>query len=301
MLVDEPEKGLHRQGEWETTRVLESLVEDRNLFVATHSPSLLDLEDALVLHVEGGELKNLSNRTGDLLAASLRPSDLVGTYRGFVLVEGSHDAMLINHFNGDELLERRVKVVSASGGMNFAGFISSGLLFDFSTAPLLIAVDNIPNERLERAWSRVTSSFEQSTSRSDRAKVRQALSESDDDLPPGITEHKFIRETMKRVLESGQHRRVSFFGFTQPDIVMYLPYESFGLSRSWQSLWAEWSSMSSSSRRRFEFAFKNWTPLVDSRSQRLVNETSIVKVLGEFQDRGRPQEFDGLAKAILAL
>jgi hypothetical protein len=296
-LLDEPELGLHRQAEFNVEKVVKLLSTTSPFTViATHSPALLDIEGAKVFHVRSGKAEDLSFRNEALLEAGLHLSDLVGMHRGFLLVEGPHDKLVLEHFLGHTLESRRIKVIHAGGGSQFPGSIN--VLLNFSSAPVVIVADNLLHDQVQQAWT-----LAKSTVTADKyhrsQKGMAAIKGIELAQSKGAAEDKFVRSTMDQILKTEEYERVYFYGLSKPDIEFYLPESAFGLNKTWEQVHDEYKNWEQQIRKQprkspSEWrAFKSW--LSDSNGNRIVNESSILKALKTTQDT-IPPEFIKLAE-----
>jgi energy-coupling factor transporter ATP-binding protein EcfA2 len=290
-LVDEPELGLHRQAEWVAAAILKRL---RSMMgysvVTTHSPAFFDMNGSTLLRVDRGEVRDLTLRAGELETIGLQPADLLGLYRAFLIVEGEHDKLVLNHFLGETFDKLRIKLVQASGGKTYPGVVASGLLFDYSSAPIIVTSDALENEKLNEVWSEMKAVFEKDPAFEIGRRVSRATRVFKSAFALGGSnrlsgELSYILETMKQVLFLEQHRRVQFFGFSKKDIQFYLDASSFGFQKSWEELSTEHEAARSGK------PFKSY--FVDNSGKPLIHSDSIKAALEKFQD-SVPQDFADL-------
>ncbi len=160
LLIDEPEAALHRSAEAHMASYLADLTADGStrLLVATHSPELLDLPAARVFEVTRSrglrKVSSLSPPTRDnMTSLGLNPSDLLRRQRGFVLVEGEHDELLLKTLFEDELRSLRVEVLPLRGAHQLTP-AKIGFLFDYTPAHIFIMLDNIDWKDMYETWER---------------------------------------------------------------------------------------------------------------------------------------------------
>jgi hypothetical protein len=218
--------------------------------------------------------------------------------RGFLLVEGPHDKMVLEHFLGHTLESRRIKVIHAGGGTQFPGSIN--VLLNFASAPIVIVADNLRHEALQQAWT-----LAKSTVRSDKyhrsQKGMAAIKGIGLSNNEGSAEDKFIRNTMDQILKTDEYERVYFYGLSKPDIEFYLPESSFGFDGTWESQYADYKAWEKQVRKQPRKSPSEWRPfkawLSDANGNRFVNESSITTALNASQD-DVPPEFASLAELL---
>ena len=104
------------------------------------------------------------------------------------------------------------------------------LLLDFTTATIIVAVDNVRGERLAELWRRVRELATNGDAEGAIALVHETLRRG-----PG--EEQRVREFCSRAIELGELWRFEIFGFDKPDIVEYLDHRMLvPESKSWADL-----------------------------------------------------------------
>ena len=242
LFFDEPEAGVHRTAEadlalclnsdsWlRTTQPRTYLSSDhgRTIVVATHSPEFLGLANANLLHVDGGQARQIGPvDRASLALLGLRPSDLLSRIKTFLLVEGEHEKIVFETLFGEELNQLRVGLVVARGGKNMKDIFDSQVLFDFSDARIVALLDNIDAGRVHSLWNRAKDLAATGQVDEAGALVRSELPRQ------GSGENRFLSQFLTRALEGGEHERVGAWGLQKEDIVLYLPTEAFGIRRTW--------------------------------------------------------------------
>ena len=307
LLMDEPESALHRSAEAHMARALMSYAQEegRQVIVATHSPELIDLPGARVLEVSrppgSGNARVSDLRPVDLSALEqlgLNPSDLLRRQRGFLLLEGLHDEVLIKEWIGSELQELRVEVLPLRGGRKLPGTVESRVLFDFSDAHLFVLLDNIAHEEVTDAWVDAQLRYLADGAKAAGDQLRERLGTKP-------AEREYLGNWLSRALDRGRNARVSPYGLRAADIIEYLPAQALVPGASnWAILRAEHvAAVESGSKRR---DFKDW--LVSAKKarftpeslQRAANDTPpppeviaflevVTKTLGTANSNGRPR------------
>lgn len=239
-MLDEPEAALHVAAERWMLQGLRSLASsyDMPIIAATHSAELLNDPDVALQHVA----RDASGRTTvtplvsplrpEIESLGLEPSDLLQLYRVILLVEGQHDKLVLDGLIGDELGRARTLVLPLRGAKSVPQLIEARLLFDFTTAGLIVALDNIRLQTFDEAWA---DSVVLAKEEGNEKAVKHLL----DRLPKPTTEERWIREFGIEALRAGSAERVGLFGFALDDIVKYLPAEHFVAGSDWSSLEAE--------------------------------------------------------------
>jgi ABC-type branched-subunit amino acid transport system ATPase component len=235
VVIDEPESGLHRTAEAELAQVLASSSWNQGsiVAVATHSPEFLDLPHAHVNHVENGKVRELTSvDREDLLALGLRPGDLLGQIRIFLLVEGEHERVIFENLFGSELRRAGCKIIVARGAKNMKDVFESQMIFHFSDATIVSLLDNIDSTTVNSIWSDAKKMAE-------RGKLIEAGQFIRASLPgKNHSENTFLSQFLTLALADGQYERVEVWGLNKADIVLYFDPADFGIKRGWDELLA---------------------------------------------------------------
>jgi ABC-type hemin transport system ATPase subunit len=244
VLIDEPEAALHARAERYMVRGLKHIAEtlEATVIVATHSAQLLNDPDLHLTHVFRDSTGRTTVQVMDTplrreLGAEplgLSPADLLQLYRVFLLVEGSHDEVVLDVLVGDLLEQARTLVLPIRGARNLGSAIESQLLFDFTDATVVIALDGIEARRVLPIW-------EQSLELHARGRIEEAIAVLRRIRRPRTQEAELLYAFCRRALETGKSNRIRIFGFEEPDIIHYLPVQSFVPSASsWRDLVEQW-------------------------------------------------------------
>lgn len=257
---DEPEAALHRAAEAHMADAIyaHAARPNRHVFVATHSPELLNQPDAHVFEVRKrfGEPSKVVAFTAtdrdDLEELGLLPSDLLRRQKAFLLVEGEHDELLLKAFIGPELAHLRVEILPLRGAVNLPTTIESRLLYDFTDAQVIALVDNVEGAEIRDAWNAATS-----MAKTDGAAAAGDLLRSS--LGSSTTERQWLAQWLSRALELGREGRVMPYGLTEPDILHYLPVQCFvPQATSWGDLRAEHRTNMTDNKHGLPKDFKKW-------------------------------------------
>lgn len=238
VVIDEPEAALHRAAERKMAMGLAELTTlGPQVIVATHSPEVLDARTTECLHVVNtggkttiGAMPTLGPET--LSALGLSPSDLLGLYRTFLLVEGAHDEVVLRTLCGDFLDTERVKVIAMRGGRKLPGTVESQLLFDLSNAHLVALLDNVQAEEIEDTWIEAQTRCLSSGAQNAIEFLSQAFKHKKGD------EYLWIVQWLNRALDKGVYSRIEPYGLAARDIIEYLPVELLvpKAKKSWEVL-----------------------------------------------------------------
>lgn len=265
LIIDEPEAALHRAAERHMARGLDGLTTlGPQVVVATHSPEVLNAQTTGLIHVSKsgdrtsvGQMPSLEPETLEKLGLS--PSDLLGLYRIFLLVEGEHDEIVIQALCGDFLEAARVKIVPVRGGRNLPGTVESQVLFDLSDAYLVAVLDNIRTEEITAVW-------EEAQTRHLSGGAEAAIEYLDGEFKKykgkkGKEEYGWIGTWLNRALKKGVAARMHPWGLTARDIIEYLPVEILvpRAGKSWEELRHEHdNALPSLDRTKGLHQFKTW-------------------------------------------
>ncbi len=239
-LLDEPEAALHVAAERWMLQGLRHLADEHGMpiLAATHSAELLNDPDVRLQHVA----RDASGRTTvtplgsplrpEIESLGLEPSDLLQLYRVILLVEGQHDKFVLEGLIGDELERARTLVLPLRGAKSVPQLVEARLLFDFTTAGLIVALDNIRLEQFDIVWAA-------SKALADAGSCDDAVQKLLNGIAKPTTEERWIREFAVEALKARAADRIGLFGFKLDDIVKYLPAEHFVVGADWATLEAE--------------------------------------------------------------
>lgn len=243
ILIDEPESALHPRAQRRIVEGLKHLAatESVPVIVATHSPVLLDDSDVRLLHVSRAHdgLAEVSSIESPLKlgadALGVSPSQLVQLYRVILLVEGEHDRAVFEGVLGPEFEEARTLIVPMRGANNLVTIPDSRILFDFTDATLVVALDNAPLEKYRPGWESAVVLAAQGKRMKALFELRRAVAEA---TPESLKIHEFCQ----RAIETGRTDRVEIYGLSKKDIIEYLPIQSFlPDAQSWDEVKKEWN------------------------------------------------------------
>ena len=245
-ILDEPETALHRSAEEHLAAGLSELARRYRATVvaATHSPELLDDPRTHVLQARrDGQATILTPLAGlqrdGLAGLGLRPSDLLRRQRAFLIVEGAHEVAVLSALADEDLRSMRVQVLPAHGARKFVAAIDSQILFEFTDATVVFAIDNTHAAAIRDLWAAARRTAQVGDVTRAGEVLRENLPKSD------RAENIFLSQFLSRALETGQHERVEVFGLSKPDITEYLPIERFTSLPSWTAAREAWEASGS--------------------------------------------------------
>lgn len=269
IVIDEPETALHRAAERHMAHGLDGLtVSGPQVVAATHSPDVLNQPEACLVHVrrtpEGSTSVNqmvdvdLEASVSDL---GMLPSDLIGLYRVFLLVEGEHDKIVVEALLSEVLETARVKIVPMRGGKHLPSTIESQLLFDMTGAHMVALLDNIKATEIETVWNEAQERYLTGDADTAITYLTAAFKDRKGD------EYKWITTWLSRALTKGVFERLSPYSLAAADIIEYLPVQILvpRAKKSWPEL-------------REEFEAQNHRNFKDWLQRRYKADTSVQNV-----------------------
>lgn len=240
LIIDEPERGLHRRAERRFAHAIRDTCEqmDITIVVGTHSPHFLGLPDARLHHLRKTDpghsiLESLPNLLEPYLEElGMTSSDLLQLTRRFLVVEGEHDAVILTEFFGDEFEKHGVRILPLRGLRNLTNATDASFIFRYTDASIVYLTDNEDYQRVEEIWQRALTA--EITQRPEILAEYTAKSNS--------AEGQFLKEFTSLAIQFSSRDRISFSALSAPDILDYLPVEYFipGIS-SWEELRNEWT------------------------------------------------------------
>lgn len=269
-LADEPEGGLHRRLDKRLAQGLASLGQQLGaaMVVATHSPALLNEQRAALHEVRRAETDGRTvlaplvidmparlSLSRSAAALGLDVADLLQLLRVAVIVEGEHDDVVINTLLAEDLQDGGCWVLPLRGAKNAPSLSDAQLLFDATSAQLLIVLDNLDHDSVRRIWTEAQEAVRDGDVGTAKNLVKRLA-----DGRGG--EGAWLSELALRALERGTLDRVHPFGLSQPDILMYLPVGDFVPGDGdWDHLHQQYSSDTAAARRPNDPpkpTFKQW-------------------------------------------
>lgn len=262
VLLDEPERGLHRAAESHMAEGLLRLARSTRIrpILATHSPSLLDAGHGQVFHIEKnprggiGSLTELDREAiHELAAVGLQPSSLLHLDRGYLLVEGEHDKQILEGWFADDLRDLRVAVLAMRGTRNLWSIFDSEFLVERSDALLMPVLDDVALEPLYDLWAQAEAAVIEGRRSAATGIIKRGMARI-----PGSG--KDVYEPMlTSAITRGVSQRFFPLGMSMKDVLEYLPVgELVDGASSWTELRREWSRSPASMKDRSGKAYKDW-------------------------------------------
>lgn len=262
LLLDEPERGLHRAAERHLAEGLLGIAATGRIrpILATHSPQLLDAVQGQIFEIRkragtaiGAVAELLPSEVDEIRAFGLEPSSLLQPDRGYLLAEGEHDKQILEGWFADEFRSLRVSVLAMRGTRNLWTVFDSEFLIERSDALLMPLLDDVALDPLFDLWSRAEALVEEGRSSNAVGVIKRGIAEI-----PGTA--KDIYEPM---LTGAITRHVSqrFFplGMSKKDVLEYLDVsELVDDGSSWKDLRAEWRRSPAALADPSGQAYKRW-------------------------------------------
>ena len=255
VMIDEPETALHRAAERHMALGLDGLtVSGPQVVVATHSPDVLNQPEACLVHVwrtpDGITAANQMvdvDLEGSVSELGMVPSDLIGMYRVFLLVEGEHDEIVVRALLSEVLEAARVKIIPMRGGKHLPSTVESQLLFDMTGAHVLALLDNVKAMEIDAVWQEAQERYLAGDADTAITYLAAQFKDRKGD------EYKWIATWLSRALSKGVHERLVPYGLAAADIIEYLPVEIIvpKAGKSWRELRDEFETQSHKN-------FKDW-------------------------------------------
>jgi ABC-type transport system involved in cytochrome c biogenesis ATPase subunit len=246
-LCDEPESGLHKRAEKSLPRGLSKVATDAraSVIAATHSSAMLNAYEVEKLHVTRGSdghavakpmpasvIQAFQNGDG-LKDLGLTPADLLQLIRVFVIVEGTHDKIVLDHLLADDLEQASAVVIPTGGANSLPSVVQASLIWEFTDAEVIVVLDNISRETVEPIWLAA-----QAAMQARDWKKAQSCLYALEKLPGG--EPRWLREFLSRAIGDGHWSRLRVAPLEEPDIICYLPPDAFIEGQTWDQLKTSW-------------------------------------------------------------
>jgi len=234
LLIDEPESGLHRTAERAVSSALSTVGFADVVIAATHSPLLIDEPGAHLLRIsaEQGAVSWKDEYYDQHLELGILKSDVLANVRLFLLVEGEHEKVVFDVLFGSRLRALGVRIIAMRGGAAVSGIIDSQFLFTCTDATIMVLLDNVSAESVQLTWGAARAHAQRGELEGAREEVLQ-WSRQDPAMKGRSDERAWLSELMTAALSSGEHERVEVHGLAEPDLIYYVPSESFVGNRPW--------------------------------------------------------------------
>ena len=238
VIIDEPERALHRRAERFLAEGLIELGErmGMTIIVATHSPEFLRDDRAIKYHV--GRTSTGSVQATEFTPTMVKSDEILGInredtlllVRTVILVEGEHDLWVLREIIGDELDRARAVVAPMRGASRLATAVDAQLLIDYTDASVVVVLDNVNGERASSAWN-------QACDLAGTGDLENAIDVIRRSFDRRIAEEKFLSEFAIRCLGLGLQHRFRIQTLSKADILEYLDPSHFGGgSLTWEEI-----------------------------------------------------------------
>jgi ABC-type cobalamin/Fe3+-siderophores transport system ATPase subunit len=264
VILDEPEQGLHGHAEARLSDALAQISRESQCMVvaATHSAALLNAPAADKHHLSArvdGQVRSLRKIDADLARSfrdvrygeqevGLTPAEILQMVRLFVVVEGTHDQVVLEHLLASDLSAAGAVILCAFGAKNLPELTRAQLIWDYTDADVIVVLDGMSVDAVLPLWEQAKEAARSGNKR----KAAQAL-RALEQLPGG--EPVWLRELLQRALDTGHWERVHPHPLSMPDIVCYLPPDALGLDSVWDDVIQNWRSAAG---RRAPVDLKGW-------------------------------------------
>ena len=235
LIIDEPERGLHRMRERELPHMLNALRSNSStlmVLAASHAPAFLDVRvDAALHHVSRLRgyptvLRNVDLGTTSLTSETatnlgLTPSDLLQLTRVFVLVEGVHDEIVLSKLIGDDLRKAGGRILPINGAAHARSIADARILFDATEAAVVFVIDNVNGPKALQIWDSATGLYLEGKHKQARAALADLLRQGSGG------ELVWLHALGERAIDARVLHRIHPVGLSQRDILCYLPASCF--------------------------------------------------------------------------
>lgn len=229
LVLDEPEVGLHRSAERHLVKGLRKLADEMQMtiIVASHSPAFLRPEICRLHHVHRSPSGKIAiSPMGDLEShriseLGLDPSDLLQHVRTVLLVEGEHEVWVLDELFGNEFNDSGVLVSPLRGGKMLKSSVDAQLLFRYTSANVLVMLDNESTERVETIWNEALVAKTEGGSDGAVAGILEKLSSVN------TGEARYLKEFCTRAISMNERTRFGFQMMRKSDLDRYFPPSAF--------------------------------------------------------------------------
>ncbi|MBT8163151.1 hypothetical protein [Arthrobacter terricola] len=178
-----------------------------------------------------GTLSKLSEQFG------IAPGDVLQLTRVFVLVEGEHDEIVLNHLLADDLGKASAQTLALRGAKGLRSVVEAKFLFSSTEAMFLVVLDGLLMDEVRPIWDEARGHANAGNIREARGALAKLKG------VPGGGELKWLEELGHAALNTAKFARIEVHGLKERDIVMYLPEGCFmDTSKTWAQLDQEYEA-----------------------------------------------------------
>lgn len=262
LLIDEPERGLHRAAEAHLAAGLLALAGTGRVrpILATHSPALLDAGQGQIVHIQksgSGGIGLLSELTAseisELKDFGLQPSSMLHRDRGYLLVEGEHDKQILEGWFSIDLASLRVAILPMRGTRNLWTVFDSEFLIERTDALLMPLLDDMALEPLYDLWASVEARVLDGRASDATGMIKRGMAK----IPGGAKD--VYEPLLVGTITRGVSQRFFPLGMSRKDVLEYLPVgELVDGATTWEALREDYRRSPVSMADRSGKAYKEW-------------------------------------------
>lgn len=234
IVLDEPEAGLHRRAERQLAKGINEITNRFNAkcLLATHSPTFLNDKSNNLIHVsrENSGNTRIETMSNDLIHRlddyGIDRSDLLQFCKTFVIVEGIHDAWVLDELFQQEFRNLGVEVLALRGltKLELLSALDAQFLFRFTTSEIVICFDNDETKSVQDIWERACAAKDAGSYFMGILDELNILHKS---FGKSKDEYKMIHDFCIEAINENSRGRVKFHSLTKSDIIDYFSPQDF--------------------------------------------------------------------------
>jgi hypothetical protein len=202
------------------------------VLTASHAPAFLDVRVEARLHhvsrlrgyptaLRDVDLGTTSLTSETATQLGLTPSDLLQLTRVFVLVEGTHDEIVLNELIGADIQRAGGRIIPINGALHARSIADARILFDATDAAVVFVLDNVNGPAALKIWEQATARYLEGKHKEAKATLA-GLSK----LGSG-GEVLWLQALGERAIDARVLHRIRPYGLEKRDILCYLPASMF--------------------------------------------------------------------------
>jgi predicted ATP-dependent endonuclease of OLD family len=234
IVLDEPEAGLHRRAERQLAKGINEITNrfKAKCLLATHSPTFLNDKSNNLIHVSRENTGNtrIETMSNDLIHRlddyGIDRSDLLQFCKTFVIVEGIHDAWVLDELFQQEFQNLGVEVLALRGltKLELLSALDAQFLFRFTTSDIVICFDNDETKSVQDIWERACAAKDAG---SYFINILDELNVLHKSFGKSRDEYKMIHDFCIEAINENSRGRVKFHSLTKSDIIEYFSPQDF--------------------------------------------------------------------------